>query len=80
MLTNKDFARAARVIVIQVSLCLAMLYFPSPTPEVNFYSKEYTKRFLWHIYRFLLREMMLTVLIEYIPICFIIFIIKFVYY
>lgn len=70
------------VVNFQVTLCLAFLFFPPPTPEYNLYVKEYRERLLLHILRFLFRSFIINIIIKYVPVCIplcvVIFCIKFV--
>jgi hypothetical protein len=77
MMQNYEITRITRIMNLHVAICLAFMFFPPPTKDNNIFTEEYRLRLAMHVFRFLYRSLIISVLLPYFPVCIIIFIYKF---
>jgi hypothetical protein len=77
MTRSYDIARVSRIMTFQVAICLAFMFFPPPTKYENIFTEEYRSRLLLHVFRFSYRAVILSLVLPYLPICIIVFCVKF---
>ena len=77
MMQNYEIKRITRIMNLQVALCLAFMFFPTPTQDENIFTEEYRRRLVIHLFRFSYRSLIISILLPHLPVCVIIFIYKF---
>jgi len=77
MMQNYEITRITRIMNLQVALCLAFMFFPTPTQHENIFTEEYRRRLVIHLFRFSYRSLIISILLPHLPVCIIIFIYKF---